>query len=146
MKWNSISERFLLSFFAMLAVSWLFGLVYVWLALIGPLIAGAVFVRFRAGVTRRPPLTGASMGAAAVAAMVVPVAAIAWIVLTATSEPGEAESLIHAALDFNSNSDRVQATVLVSLVSVSLGAIGGGVAAWQHRRQLDSSYWVSDDK
>ncbi len=145
MRKSRLPERFLLAFIVMLALSWVLGLLYLPLALGGPLAAGAVFVRFGAGVTKRTPLSGAGTAAGALAVLIAPLIVIAWIIATATSDPGESNNLFEAALDFDTNAERVRSTVLIALSAIALAAAGGAIAAWLHGRQLDRSYWVTDE-
>lgn len=135
-------ERFMAAFLVLIATSWVLGLMHSSLAFAGPLAAGYVFVRFRAGVTRRNIASGAGSAAAAVALMVLPIAVFSWVLITATSAPGEAHNLLEALVDVNGNTGRALAAGVFVLVSTLVAAIGGGLAAWLHRRQLDREYWV----
>lgn len=139
-------DRFIASLLTLLGVSWVLGLIYFGLALVGPLAAGFVFVKYRAGVTRRTVAIGAAHAALAVAVMIVPVVAILWFLITATSDPGEAHNLLEALVDVNGEAERIRGMSLFSVASLALAAVGGALAAWLHTRQLDREYWTTDEQ
>ncbi len=145
MRESGVGERFLVSLIVMVGVSWVLGLVNVFLALAGPFVAGMVFARFRAGVRRKHPAQGAAAAGLAIGVMIAPVAALPWFLLTATSDPGEAHNLFEALTDLESNGDRALATIVFVLASVGLGASGGALSAWLHGRQLEREYWVNEE-
>ena len=79
-------------------------------------------------------------------AMLVPIIIMLWLVITATSEPGEAHNLLEALLDVDGNRERSLGITLFSAASLALAALGGALAAWLHTRQLDREYWVTDEQ
>ncbi len=139
-------ERFFLSLIVTLIVSWVFGLINVFMALAGPFLGGIVFVRFRAGVKRRSPTSGAIVAALAVGVMAVPIVLFTWVLAVATGAPGESSNLLEALINFVGidSQDRLLAGYYLSFAIVA-GAAGGGLAAWLHGRQLDSEYWVTEE-